>query len=693
MSRIPPEVVEQIKLAADITEVVGDFVTLKRKGQNLWAPCPFHDEKTASFSVAPNKGIFKCFGCQKAGDVVRFVMEIEKASYPEALRWLAKRYGITIPESDVPKSDEELAKQQDRDSLFILTDWAKEFFKKQLLESDEGRSIGGAYLRERGIQRPAQEAFEIGYSLDQWEALRTAARAAGFQERFLEEAGLVVVREDQPDRKYDRFRGRVMFPIHNAAGRVVGFGARTLRRDDKAGAKYLNSPESTIYHKGDVLYGLYQAREAIRKDDLCYLVEGYLDVISLSQGGVKNVVAISGTALTESQVRLLTRYTKNVTLLLDGDAAGIRASKRGVDLLLAGGLNVRVCPLPVGEDPDSFIQKQGDTAFRTHLTAHTQDFITFKARAWQQEAAGDPVRKAEAIRDVLTSVARVQDAIKRSVFIQECARLFGLDEQILLTEYNRIAHEVSRSGGPAGGGQRPPTGGALPAAAQGVAGISPPRRDGPVEEDLSALEAEAMAAGLLDENGQVVGGGLSASLGGIEEPAYVRYEREIIRLLLNYPDYEVETPDGEKWYVAPYVLGTLAKSETPFRDPSCAAIVEAYHALLRQDILPTTALFTRQADEVLSSIAFDLLSERWELSEGWEKKSIVVPREFNVLQNAVDSAMYRLSQAAVRDRIAELAKALAQASDAASQDRLMVELLHLKSVDTQLGKMLGMVIG
>jgi DNA primase len=687
VSRIPPEVVEQIKLAADITEVVGDFVTLKRKGQNLWAPCPFHDEKTASFSVAPNKGIFKCFGCQKAGDVVRFVMEIEKASYPEALRWLAKRYGITIPESEVPKSDEELAKQQDRDSLFILTDWAKEFFKRQLLESEEGRSIGGSYLRERGIQRPAQDAFDLGYSLDQWEALRIAARAAGFQERFLEEAGLVVVREEQPDRKYDRFRGRVMFPIHNAAGRVVGFGARTLRRDDKAGAKYLNSPESTIYHKGDVLYGLYQAREAIRKDDLCYLVEGYLDVISLSQGGVKNVVAISGTALTESQVRLLTRYTKNVTLLLDGDAAGIRASKRGVDLLLAGGLNVRVCPLPVGEDPDSFIRKQGDTAFRTHLTAHTQDFITFKARAWQQEAGGDPVRKAEAIRDVLTSVARVQDAIKRSVFIQECARLFGLDEQILLTEYNRIAHEVSRSSGPSGGGQRPPTGSALPPAAQGVAGIAPSRRDGPVEEDLSALEAEAMAAGLLDADGQVVGGG------GIEEAPFMRYEREVIRLLLNYADRPVVAPDEQTWLLAPYMLSLLEGNGTIFRDPLFARIAGEIRSYLEQDQLPEPMYFISHDDGAIRALAADLLVERWSLSDNWEAHNIVVPREPDVIQAAADQAVLRMSYCLVQDKYLEFGEQLKHATDAEEQIYLIIEAKRLKEVQSQLGKLLGRVVG
>lgn len=668
---IPPEIVEQIKQVADIQEVVGDFVALKRKGNNLWAPCPFHDEKTASFSVSPSKGIYKCFGCGKAGDVVRFVMDVEKASYPEALRWLAKRYSITIPDTEAPRSEEDQQRQQERDSLFILTDWAKEFFKRQLTTSDEGQGIGGAYLRERGIQKPAVEAFELGYSLDQWDALMTAAQKAGFQLPYLEQTGLVVTREDNPDRKYDRFRGRVMFPIHNAAGRVVGFGARTLRRDDKAGAKYLNSPESSIYHKGDVLYGLYQAREAIRRDDLCYLVEGYLDVISLWQGGVKNVVAISGTSLTENQVKLLGRYAKNVTMLLDGDAAGLRASKRGVDLLLAGGLNVRVCPLPQGEDPDSFIQKTGDTAFREHLTRYTQDFITFKARAWQQEAAGDPVKKAEAIRDVMASIARVQDGIKRSVFIQECSRLFGLDEQVLLTEYNRIVHDVNRPHG-SGTGQRPAEGRDLPPAARGVDGIHAPPD---VYADPLFDEAELEAAQ------------------AISEPDYLKYEHEIIRLILNYPDHTVLTTDNQPWLLAPYVLTLLAENGSEFRDPDCARLATEMQTFIEQGTLPQPDYFTGHADGRLRRLATNLLIDRWSLSDNWENHHIVVPREPDVLQIAADTAVLRMSRCLVQDKLQELGQQLMTAQEAEEQNAILSELMRLKQVDVQIGKLLGMVVG
>ncbi len=679
MSRIPPEVIDQIKLAADITEVVGGFVTLRRKGQNLWAPCPFHDEKTASFSVAPAKGFFKCFGCQKSGSVVDFVMEIEKVSYPEALRWLAKRYGISIPESDVPKSDEEIAQQQERDSLFILTDWAKEFFKQQLTASDEGQGIGGAYLRERGIQRPAQDAFELGYSLDQWDALLLAAQRAGYQAKYLEATGLVVTREDNSDRRYDRFRGRVMFPIHNASGRVVGFGARTLRRDDKAGAKYLNSPESAIYHKGDVLYGLYQAREAVRKEDVIYLVEGYLDVISLWQGGVRNVAAISGTALTENQVRLLARYTKNVTLLLDGDAAGLRASKKGVDLLLAGGLNVRVCPLPAGEDPDSFIQKQGDTAFRAHLAANTQDFITFKARAWQQQAATDPTLKADAIRDVLASIARVQDEIKRSVFIQECARLFGMPEDVLLTAYNKIAREQSRPVGPAGGGQRPPAIGpsTAPTAADGRPTNLPPEAYGisPEEQGLQI--------------------GPDGELELIEAPAYERLEREVIRLILSYADHTVTAPDGQQWLLAPYLLGLLEGNGTTFRDVLCRQIATEVRAAIAQGTLPEIGYFRDHPSATIRSFTIDRLAEtdRWGLSEQWASKfHIEVPDEAAVLQAAADQAVYRMSFCLLEDKIAELAAQLPRAVEFDEQLYLMTEIQQLTRIKAQLADLLGRVI-
>ncbi|RYY14348.1 MAG: DNA primase, partial [Cytophagaceae bacterium] len=380
MARIPKETVDQIRHTADILEVVGDYVPLKRNGQNYWACCPFHNEKSPSFSVTPSKGFYKCFGCGKSGNVVGFVMDIEGSSYPEALRQLAKKYGIGIPEEQ-ERTPEEQLRQNERDSQYIVSDWAKSHYHNLLLKTEEGMGVGYAYLRERGLNLTTIQTFELGYSLDQWDDLLKASEQAGHQLKYLEKTGLVIKRENDQGqdtgRRYDRFRGRVMFPIHNVSGRVVGFGARTLKRDDKS-AKYLNSPESEIYHKSDVLYGLFQARQSIRSEELCFLVEGYLDVLSLHQGGIKNVVASSGTSLTEGQIRLIRRYTENVTVLYDGDAAGIKASLRGVDLLLEGGLNVRVVLFPDGDDPDSYIRKVGDQAFATYVEQQSQDFIAFK---------------------------------------------------------------------------------------------------------------------------------------------------------------------------------------------------------------------------------------------------------------------------------------------------------------------------
>ena len=364
MARIPKETVDQIIHAADILEVVGDYVQLKRQGQNYWACCPFHNEKSPSFSVTPSKGFYKCFGCGKSGNVVGFVMDIEGSSYPEALRALAKKYGVAVPEEEERTPEEQLA-QNERDSQYIVSSWAKDHYHQLLQGTEEGMGVGYAYLKERGLNLTTIQTFELGYSLDQWDDLLKAAEKAGYQLKYLEKTGLVIKREDDQGhdtgRRYDRFRGRVMFPIHNVSGRVVGFGARTLKRDDKM-AKYLNSPESEIYHKSDVLYGLFQARQPIRQEELCYLVEGYLDVLSLHQGGIKNVVASSGTSLTEGQIRLIKRYADNVTVLYDGDAAGIKASLRGTDLLLEGGLNVRVVLFPDGDDPDSYIRRWATSA-------------------------------------------------------------------------------------------------------------------------------------------------------------------------------------------------------------------------------------------------------------------------------------------------------------------------------------------
>ena len=373
---ISPATIEEIKSKVDIVEVVGDFVTLKRSGSSYKALSPFSNERTPSFYVVPSKGIFKDFSSGKGGDAISFVMEVDGLSYVEALKYLAQKYGVEIAEE--AQTDESLKAQNKRESLYIILNYAKDYFHDLLINHEEGRSVGLSYIKEREISNESLETFELGYSLGQWDGFMKAALAKGYDKDLLEEAGLIVVKEE--GKTYDRFRNRVMFPIHNSSGKVVAFGARILITDKKQ-PKYLNSPETPLYHKSNILYGLFQAKQAIRQDDNCYLVEGYTDVIGMHQSSIKNVVSSSGTALTEPQIKLLSRYSKNVTVIFDGDAAGIKASVRGIDMLLEGGLNVRAVALPEGEDPDSYSKQLGSTAFQHYIKEESQDIIRFKTKA------------------------------------------------------------------------------------------------------------------------------------------------------------------------------------------------------------------------------------------------------------------------------------------------------------------------
>src|SRR5687767_11707975 len=430
---ISRDTIDEVKNRVDIVDVIGDFVTLKRSGQNYKALSPFSNEKTPSFYVVPSKGIFKDFSSGKGGDAITFVMEHESMSYMEALKYLAKKYGVEVKE-DV-NSEKEQAAQSERDGLYIVMNYAKEYFKELLFKHDEGRSIGLSYFRERGFNDRNIEKFELGYALNEWHGLEKTATQGGYSQQALEKSGLIIKKED--GKTYDRFRGRVIFPVHNLSGKVIAFGARILTKE-KDQPKYINSPETDIYHKSNVLYGMFQAKNEIRKHDFCYLVEGYTDVISLHQAGIENVVASSGTALTEEQIKLMRRFTENVTVLYDGDAAGIKAALRGIDLVLKGGLNVRIVLLPDGEDPDSFSRKSGSTEFKKYLRDHTQDFISFKIGLYSKEASHDPIRKAEAIREIVASIGVIPDPIKRSVYIQETSQLLKISEAVLFTELNKL---------------------------------------------------------------------------------------------------------------------------------------------------------------------------------------------------------------------------------------------------------------
>lgn len=433
---IEQHIVDRILDTANIVEVVSDFVTLRRRGANYVGLCPFHDEKTPSFSVSPARGICKCFSCGKGGNAVHFVMEHEQISFYEALKYLARKYNIEIQEKEL--TDEEKQRKTDRESMLIVNDFARQFFTTSLLEHAEGRTIGVSYFRERGYGEDIIKKFDLGYSPEKRDALAQEALRRGYKREYLVKTGLCL--ESQQGTLYDRYKGRVIFPIHSLSGKVIAFGGRILKKDEKA-AKYVNSPESEIYHKSDVLYGIYHAKQSIVKNDFCYLVEGYTDVISMHQAGIENVVASSGTSLTPGQIRLIHRFTNNITVLYDGDAAGIKASLRGIDLILQEGMNIKVVLLPDGDDPDSFSKKQSAADFNAYIQAHETDFIRFKTNLLLQGAGNDPIKRATLIGDIVRSIAIIPDNILRSIYVQDCARLLDVDEMVLLREVNKLRRD------------------------------------------------------------------------------------------------------------------------------------------------------------------------------------------------------------------------------------------------------------
>lgn len=431
--------IDKVFETARVEEVIGDFVQLKKSGTNFKGLSPFTDERTPSFMVSPVKQIWKDFSSGKGGNSVAFLMEHEHFTYPEAIRYLAKKYQIEIEETQ--QSSEEKEQASERESMMLVAEYAREFYADALWNTEAGKAIGLSYFKERGFSGETIKHFGLGYNPDLWDAFTTAALEKGYSLEFLEKTGLTIVKpgtsEGMKEKRFDRFKGRVLFPIHSMSGRVLGFGGRTLSSDKKQ-AKYLNSPESEIYHKSKVLYGIYQAKQSIAREDTCYLVEGYTDVIQLHQSGIENVVASSGTALTPEQIRLIRRLTQNIVVLFDGDEAGLRASLRGIDLILEEGMNVRVCTFPQGEDPDSFARMNSRDAIESYLSANSRDFIQFKAALLTREAANDPIRKAETVRDIVGSIARIPDHIKREIYIQECASLLGISEGVLFNTLAQI---------------------------------------------------------------------------------------------------------------------------------------------------------------------------------------------------------------------------------------------------------------
>ncbi|MFD1144961.1 DNA primase [Larkinella insperata] len=660
--RIPEETIDRIRHSADIIDVISDYVSLKKRGQNWIACCPFHNEKTPSFNVSPSRQIYKCFGCGKAGDPVRFVMDIENIGYPEALRHLAKKYGIEVAEEQL--TPDELIKQNERESLFIVLNFAKDYYQSHLLTSEEGQSIGLSYFRERGFLDNTVQAFELGYSSDQWDALLQEASRRGYRQELLEKAGLVVSREG--GKVYDRFRGRVIFPIHNISGRVIAFGARILKAD-KNQPKYLNSPETEVYHKSQVLYGIFQAKNTIRQEDICYLTEGYTDVISLHQAGIKNVVASSGTSLTIEQIRLISRFTQNVTILYDGDAAGIKAALRGLDMVLEEGLNVSVATFPDGDDPDSYVRKVGAEEFRKYLSQHSNDFITFKTDILLREAGDNPFKRAEIISEIIQSISKIPDPIKRQVFFQKTARQLQVDEQTLISESNRMLLNQQKQQIK----QQEKTGSSNRANQQPSA--SPP-------PDLTDLlnEFPVESAPVAPKNADPLNSKNRSSLSYQEE--------ECIRLLVNYGAHELE-PDIS---VCHYILSELGTMEfvTPVFNKMLNEIREGFLA----SEIRTADYFLRHSNQEYQHQAISLVTVRHQLSENWQKHEIYVPTEVDKLADAAFGNILRLKKMVAEQRMREIKQSISQTNDPAESDRLMLEYMHYKKVDIEIGRLLGTVI-
>lgn len=635
---IDQQTTELIKSKMDIYEVVSDFVSLKRSGQNFKAKSPFTNEKTPSFFVVPSKQIFKCFSTGKGGDAITFVMEMEGIGYPEALKWMANKYGIEIQEKEYTDANQQ--EFNERESLYIILNHAKDFFKNNLWEHDEGKSIGLSYFKERGFSEETIRNFDLGYSLDQWDAFMKHALKTGFNEDILEKSGLIIKNEQKT---YDRFRGRVIFPIHNVSGRTIAFGARILKTD-KNQPKYINSPETEVYHKSHVLYGMFQAKQAIRVQDNCYLVEGYTDVVSMHQAGVHNVVASSGTSLTEEQIKLISRYTENITVLYDGDNAGIKASLRGIDMILEAGLNVRAVVFPDGEDPDSFSRKVGDVEFNKYLKHAAQDFISFKVGLFVKEAGDDPIKKAGTIREIVESISKIPDGIKRSVYLKEASGLLDMDEQVLITEQNKILIQKRKE-------KKEPA------------------------QDANAHLAQELAAAV--ETKQEI-----ESINPVK-----LQERESIRLLINYGLNQLE----EDYQLHAYLLQELHGIE--FETPVYREILEVFRQQLEKGTVPDSQFFIRNGSEAIKSEIVNLVTDRYALSPNWsDKYHIHVPNELELLHDVAYSNILRLKFRIVRKLIKENMQEMKHTLDEGEVERLQMVHQELKKNEMEIAKLLGNVL-
>ena len=650
---IKKETIDAIFEAARVEEVIGDFVQLKKSGSNYKGLSPFVNEKTPSFMVSPAKQIWKDFSSGKGGNAISFIMEHEHFSYPEALRYLANKYQIEIEETE--QSDEEKQALNERESLFVVSEFAKKYFHDVLLKTDEGLAIGHSYFKERGFTEETIKTFQLGYSPDQWDAFTKEALGKGYQLEFLEKTGLTIVKEGKT---FDRFKGRVMFPIQSMSGRVLGFGGRILTTDKKA-AKYLNSPESDIYYKSKVLYGIFHAKQEIASKDNCYLVEGYTDVIQMHQAGIKNVVASSGTALTPDQIRLINRLTKNITVLFDGDAAGMRASLRGIDLILEAGMNVRVCTFPDGDDPDSFARKTPIDELQNYLKNNATDFIRFKADLLMKDAANDPIKKADVIRDIVVSISKVPDYIQREVYVQQCASIMDISEEVLFSTLAQIGKKE----------------------------LQEANKKVMQERKMEVVKPEVQQA---------------------KEQIDILYliERKIIEILLLYgnyeevfDEYELKVEDEKvitdkiqvKRKVFDKVFLSLQEDEVDMSNPTFQAIlkniIDFYHNNENWHLESYLAQVPRELSDEITSIIMD--NERYELHD-WEKQNIFVKGKDLTVSQYVNETILTLRSYLIFEIVEGLKKQIQEKPEKARD--LLTDVVDYNQLKGTFSNQLGRVM-
>lgn len=643
---IKPETIQKIFDAARIEEVISDFVTLRKRGVNYIGLCPFHNEKTPSFTVSPAKGIFKCFGCGKAGNAVKFIMEHEHYSYPEALKYVAKKYGIEVEETEL--TTEEKQQMDERDGLFALNTFISNYFQDILSNSEEGKAIGLTYFKERNFLEATIKKFQLGYASDEWDAYSKHAIANGYSKEVLVKTGLSI---DKGNRLIDRFHGRVMFPIHNLTGKVIGFGGRILSKE-KSTAKYVNSPESDIYNKSKSLYGIFFARNAIVKQDNCFLVEGYTDVISLHQAAIENVVASSGTSLTVDQIKLIKRFTPNITILYDGDAAGIKASFRGIDLILYQGMNVKIVLFPEGEDPDSYARSHTGSELEDFIKKEAVDFIKFKTRLLLDETLGDPTAKVKLIKEIVQTIAHIPDAINRTVYIQECSTLMEIPEQTLMNELNKLLREKYRK-----------------------SLRQQPEQEIAVETGMKQRTAEQMEINPFD----------------ISE-----HEKQVIRLILLYGAEKItireiiqdemgEEVEGEhEESVAQYILQNLKDDGIRFENDIYNRIVDEVKAFLEGGNLPDEHYFVHHPDEKLASVAISIIATPYELSTNWEKNKIYVKQEEDDLLKTVITTLNPLRTKLISRHLNKLREKMKTSTDEGEIFILQQQFFELKKVANEI---------